>query len=130
MRITPVQSFCSSTPPKRFRPKPWPFVKGGLLLVNGPRCAVIASVGQPQNTVGQVVFMRTDVPDYVEETFTFGSLEELIALCTTPKPNLTLEKVMVYAMAGETPISLTLGFVAASKGRRLPEEILKQVEGR
>jgi hypothetical protein len=101
-----------------------------LLLVNGLECAFIQSVDQPQNAVGQAVFIRTDVPDYLEESIAFGSLEELIGLCTTPKPNLTLEKVMVYAMDGEMPISLTLSFLAASKGRRLPEEILKKVEGR
>ncbi|MGB0578879.1 MAG: hypothetical protein ACPGVU_04170 [Limisphaerales bacterium] len=70
------------------------------------------------DTIGEAVFIRTDVPNYVEERLPFCSLEELINVCTTPQPNLTLEKVIVYSLAGEAPKSLTLSYISASKGRR------------
>lgn len=68
--------------------------------------------------VGQAVFIRTDTPDYAEETIAFKTLEEMVQVCSQPRPNLTLEKVIVYAMAGGEPCALTLGFISATKGQR------------
>ena len=68
--------------------------------------------------IGQAVFIRTDTPDYAEETVLFKSLEEMVQVCCTPRPNLTLEKIIVYSLAGGEPTALTLGFVSASKGHR------------
>ena len=70
------------------------------------------------DTIGEAVFIRTDVPNYVEERLPFCSLQEMIEVCTTPQPNLTLEKVIVYSLVGEAPKSLTLSYISASKGRR------------
>ena len=68
--------------------------------------------------IGQAVFIRTDSVDYAEETIPFRNLEEMVRLCSEPQPNLTLEKVIVYAMVKNEPCALTLGFIAASKGQR------------
>ena len=62
--------------------------------------------------------MRTDTPDFAEETIPFKTLEELVGICSTPRPNLTLEKIIVYAMTDGEPNALTLGFISASKGQR------------
>ena len=68
--------------------------------------------------IGQAVFIRTDTPDYAEETVPFKSLEEMVRLCSQPHPNLLLEKVIVYSMVDGEPCALTLGFIAATKGQR------------
>lgn len=78
--------------------------------------------------VGQAVFVRTDVPDYVEVKVPFRSLEELVDVCTTPRPSLMLEKVVVYATQNETPVSLTLSYVSSSSGRRIPTELVDPEE--
>lgn len=68
--------------------------------------------------IGQAVFIRTDVPDYVEETVPFKSLEEMVKVCTEPHEHMTLEKIVVFSMTGNEPTALTLGFISASKGHR------------
>jgi hypothetical protein len=68
--------------------------------------------------VGQAVFIRTDTPDYEEEVIPFKTLEEMVRLCCEPQANMTLEKVIVYAMANGEPCALTLGFVSATRGQR------------
>jgi hypothetical protein len=72
----------------------------------------------PAYAVGQAVFIRTDTPDVAEESLTFKSLEELVRICCQCRPNLVLEKVIVFAMPEGEPVALTLGFVAATKGQR------------
>jgi hypothetical protein len=66
--------------------------------------------------IGQAVFIRTDTPDYAEETIPFKSLEELVRLCSAPQENLTLDKIMVYSMIENEPHAVMLGFMSASKG--------------
>lgn len=68
--------------------------------------------------IGQAVFIRTDTPDYAEATIPFTSLEEMVLICSQPRQNLTLEKIIVYGMTGHEPIALTLGFISASQGQR------------
>ena len=68
--------------------------------------------------IGQAVFIRTDTPDFAEETIPFRTLEEMVRICSEAHPHLTLEKVIVYAMASGEPCAVTLGFVSASKGQR------------
>ncbi|MEY2409503.1 MAG: hypothetical protein QOF48_2173 [Verrucomicrobiota bacterium] len=68
--------------------------------------------------VGQAVFIRTDTPDYAEQVMPFRSLEEMVQICSLSRPNLVLEKVIVYAMPEGEPCALTLGFIAATKGQR------------
>ena len=68
--------------------------------------------------IGQAVFIRTDTPDYAEETVPFRNLAEMVQICSQPRPDMTLEKVIVYSMVNAEPCALTLGFVAASKGQR------------
>ncbi|MBL6765667.1 MAG: hypothetical protein ISQ14_12000 [Verrucomicrobiae bacterium] len=72
--------------------------------------------------VGHAVFVRTDVPGYEEVKVAFGSLEEMVSVCTSPKPALMLEKVVVRATEGESVVSLMLGYIASSRGRRVPVE--------
>jgi hypothetical protein len=45
-------------------------------------------------------------------------LEEMVRICSESRPNLILEKVLVYSLADGEPCALTLGFVAATKGQR------------
>jgi hypothetical protein len=69
-------------------------------------------------SIGQAVFIRTDVPDYAEETVPFKNLQELVEICSQPRPNLILEKVVVYSLCQGEPVALTLGFISSSKGSR------------
>ncbi|MEQ2009332.1 MAG: hypothetical protein ABMA26_21325 [Limisphaerales bacterium] len=77
------------------------------------------SISLPAHAIGQAVFLRTGIPDYVEVTLAFQTLEELVRLCSEPRPGLTLERVVVFAMQDGQPAALTLGFISASKGTRL-----------
>jgi hypothetical protein len=79
----------------------------------------------PKYGIGQAVFIRTDTPDYSETTIPFASLEELVAVCSEGRPNLTLERVIIYAMSKDEPVALTLGFISASMGQR-PGELKSQ----
>lgn len=72
----------------------------------------------PKYAIGQAVFIRTDTPDYAEETVPFKTLEELVRVCSQGRANLMLEKVIVYSMVNEEPCALTLGFISASQGQR------------
>jgi hypothetical protein len=73
---------------------------------------------QSSYAIGQAVFMRTDTPDYEEETVPFQTLEELVKICSQPRSGCVLEKVVIYAMPNGEPCALTLGFVAATKGQK------------
>ena len=66
--------------------------------------------------IGQAVFIRTDTPDYAEETIPFKTLEDLVTICSTPRAHLTLDKVMVYSMVKGEPHAVMLGFMCASRG--------------
>ena len=72
----------------------------------------------PAYAVGQAVFIRTDTPDFAEESLAFKSLEEMVRICSQCRPNLVLEKVIIFAMPEGEPVALTLGFVASTKGQR------------
>ena len=81
----------------------------------------------PNYSIGQAVFVRTDVPDYAEETVPFKSLAEMVEVCSQPRPNLILEKIVVFSMVNNEPVALTLGFVSSSRGSRPGS--LESVEG-
>ena len=72
----------------------------------------------PAYAIGQAVFICTDVPDYQEETLAFKTLEEMVRLCSEPRPDRVLEKVVVFSLVEGEPCALTLGFVSATKGQR------------
>ena len=74
--------------------------------------------GSPACGIGQAIFIRTDTADYAEHPVPFSTLEEMVRICSKSRPNLILEKVIVYSMADGEPSALTLGFVAATKGQR------------
>jgi len=69
-------------------------------------------------SIGQAVFIRTDTPDYAEETVPFKTLEELVRICSTPQENLTLDKIVVYSLVKGEPHSLMLGYLSCSKGQQ------------
>ena len=74
-----------------------------------------------QNTsysIGQAVFIRTDTPDYAEETIPFQNLDELVQICATHHDHLTLDKVMIYSLVEGEPQALMLGFMSSSKGQQ------------
>ncbi len=71
---------------------------------------------------GQAVFIRTDTPNFEERAIPFSSLEELVELCTKPRPNLTLEKIIVHRLQEEESTAVTLGFIAATKGQKMPDQ--------
>ena len=73
---------------------------------------------EPAYPVGQAIFIRTDIPDYAEESVPFTNLEELVQVCSQPRPNLILEKVIIYALQQDEPCAVTLGFISASRGQR------------
>lgn len=66
--------------------------------------------------IGQAVFIRTDTPDYAEETIAFKTLDELVRLCSQPQPDLLLDKIMIYSMVENEPHAVMLGFMSSSKG--------------
>jgi len=68
--------------------------------------------------IGQAVFIRTDTPDYAEETIPFKTLDELVRICSTPRDHLTLDKVMIYSMIEGEPTALMLGFMSTSRGQQ------------
>ena len=68
--------------------------------------------------VGQVIFLRTDTPDYAEQIFPFTNLNEMVKICTQAREDLILDKLIIYAMPEGEPVALTLGFVSSSKGQR------------
>ncbi|NBV21571.1 MAG: hypothetical protein EBS05_06560 [Proteobacteria bacterium] len=72
----------------------------------------------PSNAIGQAIFIRTGVPEYVEVPLPFQTLEELVHICSHPQPGLTLERVVIYSMQEDRPCALTLGFISSSKGIR------------
>jgi hypothetical protein len=76
------------------------------------------STDSPAYAIGQAIFIRTDTADYAEHPVPFSTLEEMVNICSKSRPNLILEKVIVYSMAEGEPSALTLGFVAATKGQR------------
>ena len=63
--------------------------------------------GDLKYAIVQAVFIQTDTPDYAETTIPFKNLEEMVAVCSKRHPNLTLERILVYVMAGGEPCSLT-----------------------
>ena len=77
-------------------------------------------MNSPAYTIGQAVYVRTDSPDYAEETVAFKSLDELIQICTTPRPDCMLEKIIIQGLQGETPVAVSLAFLSASRGQRPP----------
>jgi hypothetical protein len=68
--------------------------------------------------IGQAVFIRTDTPDYAEETIPFKTLEELVKICSASHENLTLDKIMIYSMVESEPTAVMLNFMSSSKGQR------------
>jgi hypothetical protein len=69
---------------------------------------------------GQVVFLRTDASDYTEEIAPFATLEELVRLCSEPRPHALVDKVQVFDQTSQRSVAVTLGFLSASRGQRLP----------
>jgi hypothetical protein len=82
----------------------------------------------PSYAVGQAVFLRTDTPEYDEEAVPFQTLDELVKICSQPRADRVLEKVIIYAMPEGEPCAVTLGFVAATKGQK-PEMITDVRDG-
>ena len=82
----------------------------------------------PSYAVGQAVFLRTDTPEYDEEAVPFQTLDELVKICSQPRPDRVLEKVIIYAMPEGEPCAVTLGFVAATKGQK-PDMITDARDG-
>lgn len=72
----------------------------------------------PAYPIGQAVFIRTDVADFTEESIPFKTLEEMIQVCSVARPNLSLDKIVVYALNDGVATSLTLGFNSCSNGLR------------
>ncbi len=73
----------------------------------------------PAHAIGQAIFIRTDTLDYEEVAIPFKTLEEMVKVCVQPRRHMTLEKILVYSMAEDgLPISLTLGYIASTRGQR------------
>lgn len=80
--------------------------------------SIFDSMHSSAYAIGQAVFLRTDTPDYAEETIPFKTLEELVLVCSTPKENLTLDKIMIYSMVENEPCAVMLNFMSSSKAQR------------
>jgi hypothetical protein len=76
--------------------------------------------------IGQAVFLSTDTPDYAEETIPFKTLEELVKICSSPRENLSLDKIMIYSMVEGEPCAVMLNFMSSSKGQRPDIPALEQ----
>jgi len=88
----------------------------------GTNPVLIPSVSSPTEAIGHAIFVRTDVPDYVEEFLPFRTLEEMVRICTTQQSRMTLEKVIVYAKENSESVCLTLGYISSSHGRSMPKK--------
>jgi hypothetical protein len=79
--------------------------------------------------IGQAVFIRSDTPDYEEETIPFKTLGDLVKLCSEPRENMVLDKIIAYAMPKGEAHAVTLGFISAAKGAKPKEleEILSEL---
>jgi len=75
-------------------------------------------VSDPAYSMGQAVFIRTDTPELIEVSVPFMSLEEMVQVCVRPRPDMVLDRLIVYSMPEGVPVALTLGFVAATTGQR------------
>lgn len=85
-------------------------------------------MSSPTEAIGHAIFVRTDVPDYVEEFVPFRTLDEMVGVCTTPRSRMTLEKVIVYAKESSESVSLTLGYISSTHGRPMPRELATGLE--
>jgi hypothetical protein len=72
----------------------------------------------PGYSVGQVIYLRTDTADYAEETVCFQSLDELVRLCTVPRADRVVERVIVFGLVDNEPHAVTFSFLSATKGQR------------
>jgi hypothetical protein len=72
----------------------------------------------PDYAIGQAVYIRTDVPDYLEVAIPFQTLGQLVRICSEPKPDMLLDKVVFYALVNEEARSVTMSFLSATKGAR------------
>ena len=73
--------------------------------------------------IGQAVFIRSDTPDYEEETVPFKTLGEMVELCSTPRENMVLDKIICYSMPDGEALAITLGFVSAARGAKPKEDL-------
>ena len=78
--------------------------------------------------IGQAVFFRTDMADYVEVVIPFQSLEEMVKVCSQPRPDCVLEKVIIYASPDGEPTAVSLGFISSTRGQR-PDSLAELSEG-
>ena len=91
---------------------------GKFRLIGQWFCVLFRWVQSSAYAIGQAVFIRTDTPDFAEETLPFKNLDELVRICATPHENLTLDKVMIYSMVESEPHALMLSFLSSSKGQQ------------
>ena len=50
----------------------------------------------PDYAIGQAVFIRSDTPDYEEETIPFKTLGDLVKLCSEPRHNMVLVEAPLH----------------------------------
>lgn len=67
------------------------------------------------NATGQAIYIRTDTSEYAETAIPFHTLEELAAICASHKPNLNLEKVIIFHSRESLTTAITLDFICASQ---------------
>jgi hypothetical protein len=67
-------------------------------------------------TIGQAVYVRTDSPDYIEVMRPFQTLADLVEICTQRPSNLSLEKILVFALGKGEPTAVTLGSISTALG--------------
>ena len=87
-------------------------------MLRDNRAAVPKFMNTSDYAIGQAVYIRTDSPDFEEVTVPFRTLGELVEVCSKARPDMVLDKIVVYAMPGGEPHAVTLGFLSASKGAR------------
>lgn len=90
----------------------------GRLTCQEAHATIAPRMPESAYAVGQAVFIRTDTPDYAEETIPFKTLDEMVNICCRTYPHLTLEKIIVYSLVNNEPCALTLGFVSSTKAQR------------
>jgi hypothetical protein len=69
-------------------------------------------------TIGQAVYVRTDSPDYIEVVRPFQTLQDLVEICTQSQSNLSLEKILVFALKNGQSCAVTLGSISTALGVR------------
>ena len=66
------------------------------------------------NSMGRVVLVRTDTPDFAEYGVSFSNLAEMVNICRVPPRNAIVDRIIVCGDVQGAACTVTLSFVSIS----------------